>query len=196
IGASEVGDPEISKAASYVLAKIHRTSGFDLAEQVSLKASSILEDSIKEYSSICGSLPRLYVGMPAAVFAKLGEKAGHEVIVPENYNVAGAAGAAVSSMELRCRVFIMHSFSDDSFTAFLPKATVFSDNFQELLFEAEEAGKRYLSELVEKMGYPEARIMTEKDFSYVGPTGNIDTLLSLSIEFRSVVDTAQQFDHR
>ncbi len=49
------------------------------------------------------------------------------------------------------------------------------------LFEAEEAGKRYSSELVEKMDIL-GQIMTEKDFSYVGPTGNIDTLLPLSIE--------------
>lgn len=194
IGASEVGDPEISKAASYVLAKIHRTAGLDLAEKVSLKASSMLEYSIKEYSSMCGSLSRVYVGTPAAVFAKLGKNEGHDIVVPKNYDVAGAAGAAVSSIELSCRVFIMHSFSDDSFTAFLPETTSSSDNFQELLYEAESAGKRYLIELGEKMGYPETKIITEKNFSYIGPTENIDSLLSLSIEFRAVFDAAQQFD--
>lgn len=187
IGASEVGDPEISKAASYMLAKIHKTAGFDLAEKVSLKASSILETSIKEYSSMSGSLPRVYVGTPAAVFEKLGKNKGHDIFVPKNYDVAGAAGAAVSSMELNCRVFIMHSFSDNSFTAFLPESTNQSDNFQELLIEAEAAGKGYLSKLAVKLGYPEIRIMVDKNCCYAGQTENIEALISVSLEFRALV---------
>ena len=187
MGLSAVGNTEISKAASDMLGKIYGKAGFYLAEQVSLKASSMLEHSIKEYLSMC-ALPRVYVGTPAAVFAKLRKNKGHEITVPCNYNVAGAAGAAVSSMELSCKVFIMHSFSDDSFTAFLPEKTVSSGNFQELLNEAEKVGKRYLSKLAEKMGYPQTKISINKNFSYVGPTDNI---ASLSIEFRAVPDTSQ-----
>ncbi|MFA6892840.1 MAG: hydantoinase/oxoprolinase family protein [Synergistaceae bacterium] len=191
MGLSNVGDLEISKTASYVIAKKHRMASFDFARQISVKTNSVLEYSIKDYACRCQPLPRIYVGTPAKVFVKLGEKDGIDITVPENFDVAGAAGAAVSSMEFSCSVFIMHSFSDDSFTAFLPETTVSSCNFQELLNEAEEAGKRYLSKLAEKMGYPETRIIIDKNFNYVGPTENIVSLLSLSMDFRALVDTAQ-----
>lgn len=189
-GSSEVGDPDISKAASDMLGKIFSTEGFDLAEQVSFKASSMLENSIKEYSSMSAFLPRVYVGTPAAVFSKLGKNEWANIIVPENFNVAGAAGAAVSSKELNCRVFIMHSFSDNSFTAFLPEYTKVSDNFQELLIEAESAGKRYLSKLAVRLGYPEIRIIADKNFCYAGQTENIEALISVSLDCRALVEDA------
>lgn len=191
MGLSDVGDPEISKAASYVIGRKCRMASIDLARQISVKTNSVLEYSIKDYACRCRPLPRIYVGTPAKVFVKLGEKDGIDITVPENFDVAGAAGAAVSSMEFSCSVFIMHSFSDDSFTAFLPETTVSSGNFQELLNEAEEAGKKYLGKLAEEMGYSETRVIIEKNFNYAGPTENIVSLLSMSMDFRALMDTAQ-----
>lgn len=190
---SEVGNPEISKVASRLKGERYKTSGFDLAKQISVKANSVLGDSIKEYELKCGLkcgfMSRIYVGTPAKVFAKLEENKGFEIIVPEKFGVAGAVGAAVSSIELSCRVFIMHSFSEENFTAFLPEATMSSDNFQGLLDGAEESGKRYLVKLAKKMGFPKTRIISEKIFNYAGQTENISFLLSVSMELRAVVNT-------
>ncbi|NLD05648.1 MAG: hydantoinase/oxoprolinase family protein [Synergistaceae bacterium] len=191
MGLSEVGNTGISKAASCLMGKRYKMSGFDLAKQISAKTNSVLGCSIKEYESRCGTMPRIYVGTPAKVFAELEENKEPEIIVPENFDIAGAVGAAVSSIELSCRVFIMHSFSEENFTAFLPEATISSDNFQELLVEAEESGKRYLAKLARKMGFPETRVITEKNFNYVGQTENIASLLSVSMELRAVQDITQ-----
>ncbi|MDD4160457.1 MAG: hydantoinase/oxoprolinase family protein, partial [Synergistaceae bacterium] len=193
IGASSVGDTEISQAVSCWLGEIYETAGFDLAEQISEKAVSILEEAVREYQSKCEfeSMRRVYVGTPARVFAKLGDNQGLEIIVPENFDVAGAVGAAVSSMELSCRVFIMHSFSDDSFTAFLPEATISSTDFHGLLNKAEAAGKRYLRKQAKNMGYTEPKIIVDKNFSYAGQKENIASLLSVSMEFRTAPDNPQ-----
>ncbi|HAH69910.1 MAG TPA: hypothetical protein DCL58_09040 [Synergistaceae bacterium] len=188
---SEVGDPKISKAASYLKGKKAGTAGYDLAEAVAVKAHSMLESSISEYTSACGQLPRVYVGTPAKVFAKLGDNGEAEITVPRNFDVAGAVGAAVSSIELNCRVSIMHSFSDESFTAFLPETTISSENFQELLEMAEKAAGKYLAWLAGSMGYHEIIITAEKAISYAGEAETVSTLLSASIECRAVVKNAQ-----
>ncbi len=188
---SEAGDPDISKAVSCLTGKMAGASGCDLAKAVAVKAHSMLESSISEYTSECGQLPRVYVGAPAKAFAKLGDECEPGVTVPLNFDVAGAVGAAVSSIELNCRVSIMHSFSDESFTAFLPETTISSENFQELLETAEKAAGKYLARLAGSMGYDEIIITAEKALSYAGDTENFSTLLSASIECRAVVKNAQ-----
>lgn len=191
LGLSEVGEAGISKAASLIIGKHCGMGSSDLAKETLLKANSMLEYSINEYTSQCGLLPRVYVGMPAKVFAKLGKNKEIKIFVPQNGDVAGAVGAAVSSIELSCRVFIMHSFSAESFTAFLPEVTKVSNNYQELLDEAVDAGKRYLRKLAERMGYRADTIEVVHSFSYVGDVENIASLLSVSIECRAVVDHVQ-----
>lgn len=194
LGLSEVGETGISKTASLIIGKQYDMNSSDFARKISLKANSILEYSIKEYTSHYGLLPRVYVGMPAKVFAEIGKNNDIKISVPQNGDVAGAVGAAVSSMELSCRIFIMHSFSDESFTAFLPDATKVSNNYQELLDVTEEAGKRYLRKLAERMGYRANNIVLDHSFSYVGDAKNIASLLSVSIECRAVVNHLQQAD--
>ena len=191
MGLSAVGDPEISKAASRLTGKIAGIDSFDLASSVAGKARLMLESSISEYASKFCGLPRVYVGTPAKVFAELGIKSGFEIIVPENCGVAGAVGAATSSMELACRVFIMHSFSDESFTAFLPEATISSDDFPRLMEDTENAVTMYLMKLSGKMGFSDVKIVTNKDFSYAGDEKKISALLSLSIDCRAIVKDAQ-----
>ncbi len=191
LGLSRVGDTKKSKAASLHMGGKVPAAGTDIALKVGLKANRILESSIVEYTSKCGVLPRLYVGMPGKVFAKLGGMEGQKIIVPEEGPVAGALGAAASSVELSCRSFIMHSFADEKFTAFLPESTKSSDDFQMLLEEAERDVTIYLGTLAGKMGYPEARIVIDKKFSYAGDKKNISALLSLSIECRAFVNNAQ-----
>lgn len=188
---SDVGDPEISKAASCLRAQKAGGTGFDIAQGVSLKAHSILESSIKEYCAEWREVPRVYVGTPAKVFAELAVKSGAEIMVPEEFGVAGAVGAAASSIELACRVFIMHSFSEESFTAFLPKSTISSGDFPKLLEEAENAVKIYLGSLADKMGFSAVRIVIDKKFSYAGHEENLSTLLSLSMECRALVKDEQ-----
>jgi N-methylhydantoinase A/oxoprolinase/acetone carboxylase beta subunit len=191
LGLSEVGEVGISEAASLIIGTQCGMGSSDLAKKTLLKANSMLEYSINEYTSQCGLLPRVYVGMPAKVFAKLGKNKDIKIAVQQNGGVAGAVGAAVSSMELSCRVFIMHSFSDESFTAFLPETTRSSNNYQELSDGAVEAGKRYLRKLAERMGYHADTIEVVRSFSYVGDVENIASLLSVSIECRAIVDHAQ-----
>ena len=191
MGLSAVGDPEISKAASRLTGKIAGIDSLDLASAVAGKAHLMLESSISEYASKSCGLPRVYVGTPAKVFAELGIKSGFEIIVPENCGVGGAVGAATSSMELACRVFIMHSFSDESFTAFLPESTISSDDFPRLMEDAENAVTMYLMKLSGKMGFSDVKIVMDKEFSYAGDEKKISALLSLSIDCRVIVKDAQ-----
>jgi hypothetical protein len=191
MGLSAVGAPEISKAASCLTGKMSGAGGLDIARAVAGKAHLMLESSVSEFAPGYCHLPRVYVGTPAKVFAKLGIKSGFEIIVPENCGVAGALGAATSSMELACRVFIMHSFSDESFTAFLPESTISSDDFPKLMEDAENAVTMYLMKLAGKMGFPDVKIVTDKDFSYAGDENNLSALLSLSMECRAIVKDAQ-----
>ena len=191
MGLSTVGAPEISKAASCLTGKMSGAGGLDIARAVAGKAHLMLESSVSEFAPGACHLPRVYVGTPAKVFAKLGIKSGFEIIVPENCGVAGAVGAATSSIGLACRVFIMHSFSDESFTAFLPESTISSDDFPKLMEDAENAVTMYLMKLADKMGFPDVKIVTDKDFSYAGDENNLSALLSLSMECRAIVKDAQ-----
>ena len=84
----------------------------------------------------------------------------------------------------------MHSFSDESFTAFLPETTISSENFQELLEMAEKAAGNILPGWP-SMGYHEIIITAEKAISYAGEAETVSTLLSASIECRAVVKNAQ-----
>jgi len=187
---SEVGDPEISKTAFSLIGETIGAAGSDLARAVAEKAHSMLESSISEYALECGHLPRVYVGAPARAFARLEDNEDKEIIVPINFDVAGAVGAATSSLELNCRIFIMHSFSDEIFIAFLPETTISSENYQDLLETAEKAAGEYLIRQAGNMGYNDAVIMFDKTFSYAGQSQDISALFSVSIECRAIVKNA------
>lgn len=185
LGLASTGDPEASAAALSLFEK-STYGGAGAAVKISDKVHRMLEDSIIRYLPGGGRLRRMYAGAPAGAFAGLSDDSEAEVTVPVNGDVAGAVGAAVSSVEFSCRIFIMRDFDDNNFTAFLPCGVVSSENFSELFKTAKMEAEIYLLELAKSMGYSHATVTAEEAFVYAGRVKDETTLLSVSIESRAL----------
>ena len=188
-GNADIGDREISSMASDLFAASMHISSAEFAERVRMRVAQLLESAVSADQEDRSQNMRVYVGTPVKAFVSntANEK---NCIFPDKGEVASAVGAAASSLDLSCSVSILHRFSDEVYTAFLPQATISSHNLEELMHESEERIKNYILEQAEAMGYANADVRIEHSFYYLDKVQSPATLASVSLECKAFVHNA------
>lgn len=164
LGLANIGEAEDSRTAEKIFAGMGCQ---DTAQKVRAYVQNKLCSSMDAKAEGLSGALRVCVGAPAAAFAPQSSPA-RECLVPGNRSVAGAIGAAASSHELTCIVSIVRSFSDESFTAFLPTETIVSKDIDNILAKAELLLEAHMSEQARQMGCADFDVRFERSFVYLG----------------------------
>ena len=178
IGVTKVGCPELSKTALSAWAARLDTSPHDLAEIINLKTCESLNAEFVKINKKHKTEMSVYVGNPSRHFAPRESIAG-EILIPRDGGVAGAIGAAVSSLELECTILAAHSFSNETYTAFLPDSAVSDESLEKCLKMAEAKIIPYLQSQAKKMGADKITVSIRKEFTYIGKNNEKDHILSV-----------------
>ncbi len=191
LGFARVGDHRISLTASNLLAEPLGINGDAFAKKVQIGVSILLEAAISAAERKTEKKIRVYVGTPIKAFVpNFTDNDCALCIFPDKGSVASAVGAATSSLELSCSVSILHSFSDETYTAFLPQITLHSNKLEELLKESETHIRKYISDQAEAMGYRNVEVNIEREFVYLDKFKSLSALSSIVLTCDAVVHNA------
>lgn len=167
LNVTEVGLPHLSKAALRAASYSLHTSHPNLADIIKLKTNERLGTESSNINKRHKSQISVYVGNPSRYFAP--QKSNEmRVIVPEDGDVAGAIGAAISSLELECTILTAHSFCNETYTAFLPDSAVTDESLDKCLEKAEAKVIPYLQNQAKKMGSDIITVSIKKEYTYIG----------------------------
>ena len=186
LGLANSGEAEDSRTAERIFAGMGCQ---DAARKVRAYVQNKLSSSMDaKAEGLYGAL-RVCVGAPVAAFAPQ-SSIGRECLVPGNRSVAGAVGAAASSHELTCIVSIARSFSDESFTAFLPTETIVSKDIDNIIAKTELLLEAHMSEQARQMGCADFDIRFERSFVYLGKEKTPGALSSVVLTGKVLVRNA------
>ena len=149
-----------------------------------LDGNGMLEDLSVEFRSV---LPIVAVGGPAdTVYPEVGHRLKTKTIIPENYVVANAIGAASEMVRIMAMV---ESTNPESNRFILPvgnQVTVFTDP-DEALKEARKAARTLIQQKSRAMGLKKLEIQIEEKFIRVPGTKDNEGLVSAFIHASSIV---------
>lgn len=180
LGKSNIGVKSLSWEVSESLGNRLALSGAKFAELVWKNASETLEKHLK-YVEKGESCLRVYIGAPGQVFAKSSQACRVAEIANEIASVASAIGTATSSVRLKCEAMIVHSFEDETYSAFLPHKRFSSTVLQWILDETEQEVSHYLEFLASEMGIAESVMFLERQYSYLGKKETDSAITSIKI---------------
>jgi len=189
-GIADIEDGGISLMAAERLGSYVNASGEIFADKVRACVSGLLEEAVSADRGESGESTRIYVGTPVRGFVPHPDEKACRCIFPDKGSVASAVGAAASSLELSCSVSVLHSFSEESYTAFLPLMTIKSDDLEDILCRSEKNIKKYLSEQAESMGYVNAEVSIERNFYYLDKVRSVSALTFVLLDCRAIVHNA------
>ena len=182
---ADIGNAEYSRLGGSLLDKIG--SGDTAARVITYAKERLASEVAAKSAGLPPALLRVYVGAPAGALVA---EHGTDFVVPSQGPVAGAVGAAASSLELSCSVSIVHSFSDEIFAAFLPTETLLSKDFPSLVRQTESKLEQHLLKQASLMGCSHTDVEISQKRYYLGRTESIAALSSAVLEGRASVQSA------
>lgn len=132
---------------------------------VDLVLNTIKTKAIDLYSSASNDIPVIAIGAPVKPwYGKIAERVRRPVIIPENYEVANAVGAAMASVEERVEGLVHLDEENDGYAGHLNGETFFFKNKEEAVDFISEKAKALCKSRAEQQGVenPVLRVETEE----------------------------------
>lgn len=181
LGKASINNVSLSKEASEWFGGVAGLHAEKFAERVWEKTTEKLETNIIEVIGWNKQYTRVYVGAPGAVFADAAAEKNVARIDAEDARVASAIGAATSAVELKCEATIVHSFEDETYTAFLPHAKLQGKDLELLLEQTERAIIEYLTKQAKLMGEADGHVKLARSYMYLTKKRVSDVVNSVTI---------------